>query len=490
MDLLNNAVDFIGCAVNVLNNLDNTAKENKPPIPFNIIVVIVVILLYEYYDKDMGEYHMHCCCIFSKPATTRLYYPSHSTVNGCRVIGSSSTVETTTTTTTLGSQPTLYCKFGDCHGSNCPAEKGLFERRPRRLSEPSPNTWAGPENYGGNNQDFMAGEVATAYDNADSHNIGVRLGTGTTSSYILFAGVARSIAISGLHGCSSLIVVSKRGAWVNHMWETPSFSPDPSIIPPPTKEMQLAIFQQTVIAAIHRGHNEDNLFGLAEMVSEDSKPEEPISNLMSPDADPHIFLFTPYVRETVPSMPNYNNEFPTGLPLAYDFPMGENMPASFVGLIYLSILLIFGADVSFEVVPYAPRVDGDDRKDRDFESHRGKALVQYQPAKDCSGVASWRVWFEGHELQPSHQASWKPLGELQVSINPDNTQVIQNSFYNSSDISSKDGDVCSLSPSSSSSPSNSTQESSSSTILSASSPASSTPTSPPSSLTLESSTPS
>ncbi|OTA95925.1 hypothetical protein M434DRAFT_9393 [Hypoxylon sp. CO27-5] len=210
----------------------------------------------------------------------------------------------------------------------------------------------------------MAGEVATAYDNADIYNIGVPLKAGTTSRHMPFESVAGSIAISGLYGCSSLIVVSKRGAWVNHMWEIPSFSADSSIIPPPTKEMQLATFNQTVIAPFHHGSSEDDVFGLEDMACKDPKPEEPMSNLLSPDADPHVFLFTPYARETVPWIPNYNNEFPIGLPLAYDDPIGADIPIlSFLGRILISMTLIFGPDVPYEVVPYAPRMDGDNRKD-------------------------------------------------------------------------------------------------------------------------------
>ncbi|OTA62911.1 hypothetical protein K449DRAFT_433832 [Hypoxylon sp. EC38] len=339
----------------------------------------------------------------------------------------------------------------------------------------------------------MAGEVAIAYDNADIHNMGVPVKAGTTSRYIPFESVAGSIAISGLYGCSSLIAVSKRGAWVNHMWEIPSFLADPNIIPPPTKEMQVETFNQTVIAAIHHGNSEDNVFGLEDVASKDPKPEEPMSNLLSPDADPHVFLFTPYARETVPWVPNYNNEFPIGLPLAYNNPIGGNIPIlSFLGRIYISMTLIFGPDVPYEVVPYAPRMDGDNRKDREFESHRGKALVQYQPARDCSGMASWRVWFEGHDLQPSHQASWSPLGSHQVSSSLEDVQAIQNSSDDSSDNSSNDGNMRSSLPSSSESalatgsemkssgtqpPSAFNQKSSSKTSVSVSSPASSTTTS-------------
>lgn len=45
----------------------------------------------------------------------------------------------------------------------------------------------------------------------------------TTSNYILFQSQVKQLAVRGLYGCTSVIVVSQRGAWASHIWESPTF---------------------------------------------------------------------------------------------------------------------------------------------------------------------------------------------------------------------------------------------------------------------------
>lgn len=52
-----------------------------------------------------------------------------------------------------------------------------------------------------------------------------RSATGVSSSqFITFDNAEHNIYVSGLEGCTSVIVVSRKGAWASHFWETPAFS--------------------------------------------------------------------------------------------------------------------------------------------------------------------------------------------------------------------------------------------------------------------------
>lgn len=52
-----------------------------------------------------------------------------------------------------------------------------------------------------------------------------RAASGVSSSqFITFDNAEHNIYVSGLEGCTSVIVVSRNGAWASHFWETPAFS--------------------------------------------------------------------------------------------------------------------------------------------------------------------------------------------------------------------------------------------------------------------------
>ncbi len=100
---------------------------------------------------------------------------------------------------------------------------------PRRIMEPPNGRWTSPSNYEGFSTDlFMCGEVARTY----SEGHGVRLVT-TRDPYVLvpltsshittFEDRVASAAVTGLHGCTSVVIISRRGVWLTHIWECPSF---------------------------------------------------------------------------------------------------------------------------------------------------------------------------------------------------------------------------------------------------------------------------
>ncbi|RYP91394.1 hypothetical protein DL770_002439 [Monosporascus sp. CRB-9-2] len=479
LDTFGSAAELISCAVEVLNNLVDTVQGVDPPIPTVEILTDTLKDIADELEKQDDEptstttttasstsctqtitetWESVFCTVTAsssvngkrqdQPCTTLVY----STVTGCSVVGST---VTSTTTTTPTSTPIPQCAFEACGGdsSTCSVkERDLSKRRPDRVTQPDANTWAGPENYGGNNQDFMAGEVGLAYQNPDIHNQGVVLDNGLTSNFVGFYGNTATLAVSGLYGCTSVIAVSKRGAWVSHIWEVPLFTHawnDPN---PPTALEQRDIFQNQVLTALHAGTSVNHVFGLAQMRDPSVGDDQPISHYLDDDADPHVFIFAPYMRGEW-GTPNYNNEFPTGLSEAWG--QDDGLPSK-NQQIENEIKAIFsaqnGLQVPYEKILYAPRqwanpLIPEDLGDSNYDNHRGKVLVQYQPAKSCQEKASWRIWFEGHELQGSHQVEWEPLGTFQVVQNP--------AVKGRQESSTGDG-ACSFSPSTSSSASSAT----------------------------------
>ncbi|KAI0867189.1 hypothetical protein GGS24DRAFT_495508 [Hypoxylon argillaceum] len=163
----------------------------------------------------------------------------------------------------------------------------------------------------------MAGEVGLAYDPAGyPFSEKVKLDIGPTSNFVAFYDQPISLSVAGLYGCTSVIAVSNRGAWVGHMWEVPGFTHLDSDPSPPTPLEQLATFRQDVLKPLHTRTGPYNDFGLAQLRVASHGHDLPISHLMDDDIDPRVFMFVPYKRPDE-NTPNYNNEFPTGLPEAW-----------------------------------------------------------------------------------------------------------------------------------------------------------------------------
>lgn len=191
---------------------------------------------------------------------------------------------------------------------------------------------------------------------SDINNQGVQLVTGTTSNFIQFVHYTGSLAVAGLYGCTSVIAISKRGAWVSHHWEAPAFTHYAGDLWPPTDLEQLEIFRQEVLIALHKGYGTDNLFGLGELRDKNAADDLPLAHLMDDDADPRVFIFAPYER-AARGDPNYNNEFPVGLSEAWG--KDDGLPSK-NQQIQNEIRAIFsipsGFVVPYEKVLYAPRV--------------------------------------------------------------------------------------------------------------------------------------
>ncbi|RYC55050.1 hypothetical protein CHU98_g11165 [Xylaria longipes] len=192
-------------------------------------------------------------------------------------------------------------------------------------------------------------------------------------------------------------------------------------------------------------------------------------NYMNDDADPHVFIFVPYAR--APSgTPNYGREFPVGLQEA--FGQDDGLPSK-TQQIENEVKAIFGSNVPYEKVVYAPRAWQDPQVPEDLMDSKLKRDPESSAAQEfrCQEKASWHVWFEGHELQDSHQAEWvssanpvasNPQGAVQGRQDSTSSPIVcplpSSMSSGSSSSTTQSASSISQSPSSTSQPPSSTSD--------------------------------
>lgn len=277
----------------------------------------------------------------------------------------------------------------------------------------------------------MIGETDAAVNAKREYTEFVRFSKGpqqkTTSNHIRFEENPASLSVSGLTGCTSIIVISRRGAWASHIWER-VFSDGLN-----AEEMS--------INRVHRGEGTDSLihpFGIDDLRN---KPREGARGVMFGDnsdladaPDLHVFIVTPRPRvpqyiDIPPDHRFYTEDEYRDNPIA-----NAHLPPLYpnnIRQIRSDLRFTLGAHVPIQVISYAPRVmtqaqameldnpdltEGRRREvmgniairmfDPENQSSRGKVLIQYRPASDCNDKARWRIWVEDRDVQA--EAEWKP----------------------------------------------------------------------------------
>lgn len=376
---------------------------------------------------------------------------AYSTITDCDATPSTATATVTTTVSPV-LVPSEICALGACTNASCVVESRdiLGARSVSRNTEPLKCKWAEKSNYA-NPENFMANEVHLAYENGDSVPLAATVG----SKLVSFGDQPISIAVQGLYGCTSIIAVSHKGAWASHLFEVPLFYPYWQNLPvldddnhsiydddtgEPIVELwwmnpmtgqyqrqlpvqdQLTKFRRDGLGPLASASGTYNRYALKECRNNPaSEFRSWQGHLFDDAANTKIFIFAPYERLMNEDDPNYGNEFPTGLKLMWDDEeptthyvrpdRGYPGSVSYNQQIRTEIASYFGGDVDIKMAPYAPRlgVSVDALKDEQFDSNRGKVLVQYQPAVRSNGtsLASWRIWFEGHD-DTMKTSSWTP----------------------------------------------------------------------------------
>ncbi|KAI2601699.1 hypothetical protein GGR54DRAFT_96941 [Hypoxylon sp. NC1633] len=370
----------------------------------------------------------------------------YSTVTGCSTISNSAT----TTTTTIQAQTTPYnpfCTPGTCGTQECSTKRSIeedsslskqnsrdlkrraWEKAPKRTSDPPNGYWANTKNYKVPKTELIRGEVALAYKMSGINPTlwgSVALSPGLNSYTGLWGEEALTVALSGLYGCTSIVILSQRGVWISQMWEVPFFTGlliDSGYVyksgetfkwAPPfyAKATKDGIFQREVLNAIHTGRGDDyHRFGLDQLRT----PAEPVaqrdlySSMFDDVYTPEAFIITP---KPLPPIDAPDREQLTWTHSARDYRYPDELKK-----IQDELNSIFKSGIPQTVIGYNPLLAPfkwlpthtpqeivDYERDIECAKVSGKVLVQFQhpirnpkDRKAC-GTYEYRMLFEGQQM--------------------------------------------------------------------------------------------
>ena len=198
----------------------------------------------------------------------------------------------------------------------------------------------------------------------------------SSSSFYPLTNFPFTVAVAGLYGCASLIVMSTKGVWLSHIWESLAFfeySSSPAV--------QQAYFEASVINVLGPGDGTSELPGLQQFMGE--------GGAFGPDMHVQAVLIGPRDRKT---------------PVKGVFLYADKMLQ-----IARKVTQMFGGDwdagdngnlsAPITFVDYAPQSSEYSQK----MSAAGKAIFQYDPVQgrcinrytgEPAQFAQQRLWFE------------------------------------------------------------------------------------------------
>ncbi|RYP50148.1 hypothetical protein DL768_004265 [Monosporascus sp. mg162] len=289
-------------------------------------------------------------------------------------------------------------------------QKRQWEDAPKRSREVQRGEWAEPADYNGDVEAFFRGEVGRTYDVTLKDVGAVALSTANSGAY------TSSYARPWLNEVATVGVA---------VWENPSFTgelitggfmyqdifdldesgnPREKIMGPvfEAPELKEARFQRDIIGAIHTGNPSIDgwhRFGLDELRNSDN-PQHLLGHMFDNAEETRVFIVTPRPRAAMED-PNRH----------IDQNAGQRAFEHEIQSIREEIDDIFDEKAPIQVIDYYPLITPIDwpyndkpAAVRDYQSDstgqkvNGKILIQYKPAPDCHGKASYRVWHEGQVL--------------------------------------------------------------------------------------------
>ncbi|TDZ25233.1 hypothetical protein Cob_v001529 [Colletotrichum orbiculare MAFF 240422] len=268
------------------------------------------------------------------------------------LVASGSSIETPVVTTSpVYSFPLATRGPAEYRHSQCVQ---FLSQRSRPYHVPLPGKWTSPSDYN-MPELFMPCEVFQAYKNSSKHGPKAvpfppeEYGDRTSHSWVAFQNEVEGLAVHGLYGCTSIVVVSRRGAWACHIWQ-PTFDVDSL----EDKET----FRREAYQHIHWGSNDKFAeYGLEEL--RDNIGVGSSRNLFGDSSNSAVELGTQvFIMTPRPPLPF---EYPDGDFLPYEAVddaygnVGLIRYEEGIDMIWEDMVKTFG-DVPIEVVDYAPRL--------------------------------------------------------------------------------------------------------------------------------------
>ncbi|KAI8222627.1 hypothetical protein K4K54_006762 [Colletotrichum sp. SAR 10_86] len=371
------------------------------------------------------------------------------------------------------------CEVSDC-GDACPVILWKDVEKPTWMTKrgmPVEGDWPDPEDYpegrrdrflinefqiittwdpSPNNQDleFFGGYDPVWVRHGQPEHVGVEMAGMTTSNHVRFDSQVAAITLGGLYGCTAVVVVSQRGAWVSHIWENQIYTQKEftflvndmlpkGIAPGEPGEEWMKFGMNTMVENPDRAP-EGVMFGDVKEKDDNTKHDAKSTQ----DIGTRAYIIAPRVRaerfrngQLVPE-----SEFLNDL----NHNVGQIRYPSQVGKLKQIVRDILG-DIPVETLDYSPQslpnrivekyetlrmervragrqetpeeASARRKECRGFQENvartsvRGKLLIQYHPAKTCNDMASWRLWWENREIGNKYD-SWVP----------ESNQIFQNSL--------------------------------------------------------------
>ncbi|KAI8183577.1 hypothetical protein K4K51_013306 [Colletotrichum sp. SAR 10_75] len=361
------------------------------------------------------------------------------------------------------------CEVSDC-GDACPVILWKDVEKPTWMTKrgmPVEGDWPDPEDYpegrrdrflinefqiittwdpSPNNQDleFFGGYDPVWVRHGQPEHVGVEMAGMTTSNHVRFDSQVAAITLGGLYGCTAVVVVSQRGAWVSHIWENQIYTQKEftflvndmlpkGIAPGEPGEEWMKFGMNTMVENPDRAP-EGVMFGDVKEKDDNTKHDAKSTQ----DIGTRAYIIAPRVRaerfrngQLVPE-----SEFLNDL----NHNVGQIRYPSQVGKLKQIVRDILG-DIPVETLDYSPQslpnrivekyetlrmervragrqetpeeASARRKECRGFQENvartsvRGKLLIQYHPAKTCNDMASWRLWWENREIGNKYD-SWVP----------------------------------------------------------------------------------
>lgn len=343
------------------------------------------------------------------------------------------------TTTHTVKQTLPVCAPGRCGGSTCPVQKKkpidvTFQKVAKR-GNPADGQWPDPSDLE-RPQEFIMNQLFEITNGRMESRYAPKLvrhdpspDAHVTANWVTFKDNVEALALEGLYGCTSIVLVSQRGAWMSHIWET-------AFLEHNSDDFEYMVTDDL----LYRPPPGDPLFEYYEYGLENLKnsKEHGDPGIMFGDEDfdstkleMQAFIITPRQHLHPAFYYDANNEIVNEDILKdIDHQKGTVKYPEKVNRLVGVITETYGA-IPVEVVDYNPVflprekwetwvIEGsllDDNgisksaeeilTDLTIGTPRGKVLIQYQPAKTCVEMAKWRLWVEGQQAS-NWAEQWTP----------------------------------------------------------------------------------